>query len=60
MVVINSYRHSTNGSLTDSSKIDYERMTGQLTDNLTNNNDCLTVIIDGSKRTNDITSLHSQ
>ena len=34
-------------------------MTGQLTIWLTIN-DCLTVTIDGSKRTNNITSLHSQ
>ena len=37
----------------------YERTTGQLTIWLTIN-DCLTETIDGSKCTNDITSLHSQ
>ena len=39
--------------------INYERTTGQLTILLTIN-DCLTVKIDGSKRTNDIRSLQSQ
>ena len=52
-------RHRTNVLLTESSKSDSERTTGQLTIWLTIN-DCLTVTIDGSKRTNDITSLHSQ
>ena len=48
-----------NDLLTRSSKTNYERTTGELTIWLTID-DCLTVTIDGSKRTNDITSLHSQ
>ena len=54
-----SYRHRANDLLTESSKTDYERTTGQLTIWLTIN-DWLTVIIDGSKLTNDTTSLQSQ
>ena len=41
------------------SKTNYERMTGQTTILLTINY-CLTLTADGSKRTNEITSLHSQ
>ena len=55
---LNSYRHRTNDLLTGSSKTNYERLTGQPTIWLTIN-DCLTLTIDGSKRTNNITSLHS-
>ena len=47
----------TNDLLTDSSKTYYKIMTGQPTIWLTTN-DCLTVTKDGSKRTNDFTSLH--
>ena len=42
-----------------STKTNYERTAGQLTVWPTIN-DCLTMTIDGSKRTNDIKSLHSQ
>ena len=49
----------TNDLLTESSKTNHERTTGQMTIWLTIN-DCLTVTVDGSKRTNDITILHSQ
>ena len=42
-----------------STKTNYDRTTGQLTIWLTIN-DCLTMKIDGSKHTNDITSVHSQ
>ena len=44
-------RHHTNDLLTKSSKTNYERTTGELTIWLTIDN-CLTVTIDGSKRTN--------
>ena len=47
------------GLLTDSSKTSYERMAGQPTI-LTNNKLLFNSDTDGSKRTNDITSLHSQ
>ena len=50
-IVVNSYRHRTNDLLTKSSKTNYERTTGELTIWLTID-DCLTVTIDGSKRTN--------
>ena len=50
------YRHRTNDILSDSSKTNYEKMTGQPTIWLTIN-DCLTGTIDGSKRTNKIASL---
>ena len=58
-MAVNSYRHRTNDLLTESSKTNYERTTGQLTIWPTVN-DCLTKTIDGSKRTNHITNLHSQ
>ena len=58
-IVINSYWHRTNDLLTESSKTNHERTTGQLTIWLTINN-CLTATIDRSNCTNDITSLHSQ
>ena len=45
--LVNSYWHRKNDLLTDSSKTDYERMTGQPTIWLTIHN-CLTVSIDGS------------
>ena len=54
-----SYRHRTNDLLTESNKTNYERTTGQLKIWRTIN-DCLAVTLDGSKRTNGITSLHSQ
>ena len=53
------YRHRRNDLSTHSSKTNYERMTRQLTIWL-KIIDCLTVTIEGSKRTNDITSLHGQ
>ena len=53
------YRHRANDLLKHSSKTNYERMTRQLTIWLTIIYS-LTVTIDGSKRTNDITSLHGQ
>jgi len=46
-----SYQRRTNDLLTRSSKTNYERTTGELTIWLTIDN-CLTVTIDGSKRTN--------
>ena len=46
-------RHRTNDWLTDSSKTNYEGMTGQLAIWL-NINGCLAVTIDGSKSTSDI------
>ena len=45
--LVNSYWHRKNDLLTDSSKTNYERMTGQPTIWLTIHN-CLTVSIDGS------------
>ena len=57
--IVNSYRHRTNDLLTESNKTNYERTIGQLTIWLTENN-CLTVTVDRSKRSNDITSLYSQ
>ena len=50
-IVANSYQHRTNDLLTRSSITNYERTTGELTIWLTIDN-CLTVTIDGSKRTN--------
>ena len=50
-IVANSYQHRTNDLLTRSSKNNYERTNGELTTWLTTD-DCLTVTIDGSKRTN--------
>ena len=47
------------GLLTDSSKTSYEKMAGQPTI-LSNNKLLFNSDTDGSKRTNDITSLHSQ
>ena len=47
----NSYQRRTNDLLTRSSKTNYERTTGELTIWLTTD-DCLTVTIGGSKRTN--------
>ena len=58
-IVVNNYWHRTNALLTNASKTNYERMTGQPTIWLTIN-DCFTVTIDGSKRTNEITSLQIQ
>ena len=52
-------QHRTNDLQTESSKTNYEIMTGQLTIWVTIN-DCITVTTEGSKRTNDIMSLHSQ
>ena len=52
-------KHTTNDLLTKSSETNYERMTGELTIWLTID-DCFSLTIDGSKRTNYITSLHSQ
>ena len=46
--------------LIDEIKQNYLRENDWRTDNLTNNSQLLTVTIDGSKRTNDITSLHSR
>ena len=46
--------------LIDEIKQNYLRENDWRTDNLTDNRQLLTVTIDGSKRTNDITSLHSQ
>ena len=46
--------------LIDGIKQNYLRENDWRTDNLTNNRQLLTVTIDGSKRTNDITSLHSR
>ena len=45
--------------LIDGIKKNYLRENDWTADNLTNKNDWLTVTIDGSKRTNDITSLHN-
>ena len=50
-IVANSYQRRTNDLLTSSSITNYERTTGELTIWLTID-DCLTVTIDGSKRTN--------
>ena len=50
-IVANGYEHRTNDLLTRSSITNYERTTGELTIWLTTD-DCLTVTIDGSKRTN--------
>ena len=50
-IVANSYQRRTNDLLTRSSKTNYERTTGELTIWLTKDN-CLTVTIDWSKRTN--------
>ena len=49
-IVANSYQRRINDLLTGSSKTNYDRTTGELTIWLTD--DCLTVTIDGSKRTN--------
>ena len=46
--------------LIDKIKQNYLRENDWRTDNLTNNRQLLTVTIDGSRRTNDITSLHSR
>ena len=54
-----SYQRRTNDLLTRSSKSNYERTTGELTIWLTID-DCLTVTIDGSKRTRYWLRLHSQ
>ena len=54
-----SYLHRTNDLLTESIKTKCKRTTGPH-DNLINNKQLLlTVTLDGSKRPNDITSLHS-
>ena len=53
---VNSYRHRKN----DGIKQNELRENDWTTDIWLTINDCLTVTIDGSKRTNDIKSLHSQ
>ena len=56
-IIVNSYQHRTKDLLTESNKTNYETTTRQLAI-WVSINDSLTVTIDGSKRTNDITSLH--
>ena len=63
-MVVNSYWHRTDDLLTDSSKTNYERMTGQLTIHLTDKYKQLFNCDNSNRRIEThqllITSLHSQ